>query len=119
MRRHLLSLATVALLAPVGAATPCGTPTTAVTTSLDGLHTLTSHTKWTAYPSVFDAQVRNVQFLVDGKVVWQTTKAPYTYEGASRWKAMLPAGQHRFTVTVTDTMGRHATTTARASVTAL
>jgi len=32
---------------------------------------------------------------------------------------MLPAGQHRFTVTVTDTTGRHATTTARASVTAL
>jgi hypothetical protein len=96
----------------------------AVTTTLDGRSTLPSRIHWTVHPKLAATKVLEVDFVIDGKIRWAETEAPFVYGGheeqgsypgylVTTW---LPAGKHRFGVKVTDIDGRVATHTTVARV---
>jgi hypothetical protein len=95
-----------------------------VTTSLDGRRTLPPRIHWAVHPKLPAARVLEVDFVIDGKVRWAETSAPFVYGG--HWDdgrypgylvtTFLRAGAHRFGVRVTDNDGRVATHTTVARV---
>jgi hypothetical protein len=89
-----------------------------VTSTLDGKTTLPSRIHWLASPKLPASSVREVAFLVDGKVRWIEHMAPYTYgeDGGYLVTTWLAAGRHRFTARVTDTRGRVASDSVSARV---
>jgi hypothetical protein len=111
----LASLALLAWLAP--AATPYGEGFR-VRTSLDGKTVLPHRIHWLGFPSLSRAKVREVAFLIDGKVRWIEHGAPYSYsdDGGYLVTSWLSPGRHRFTVRVRSTDGRTGTRTVVARV---
>jgi hypothetical protein len=115
----------IAVLATVPAVSAAAKPL-AVSSSIDGRKELPFRIRWIAHPNVSASSVLEVDFLVDGKVRWATTDAPFVYGGQddeSRYSGylvttFLAAGIHRFGVKVTDSDGRVATHTTRARVAA-
>jgi hypothetical protein len=94
-----------------------------VTSSLDGMTTLPSSIRWTATPKPSSAAISEVDFLIDGKVIWIEHIAPYVFggddNGANRGYLVttwLSPGAHRFTVRATGTGGTTATKTVTARV---
>ena len=98
------------------AARPTHAPTVAST--LHGKKLLPSRIRWVAVPSLRTAQVREVAFLIDGKIRWLEHKPPYTYsdDGGYLATTWLRPGSHRFTVRVRSTDGRIGTETVVARV---
>jgi hypothetical protein len=115
----------VVTLAALPAVSPAAKPLT-VSSSIDGRKALPSRIRWIAHPTESASRVVEVDFLIDGKVRWATTDAPFAYGGGdddSRYSGylvttFLAAGTHRFGVKVTDSDGRVATHTTRARVAA-
>jgi hypothetical protein len=71
-----------------------------LTSSLDGKSVLPHAIRWLAKPPTPYSRITKVQFLIDGKLRWIETKAPYVYgddsdELVTTW---LTAGKHTFTV---------------------
>ena len=110
------SVLEVAVASPVGA-----TPALKVTSTLDGMQTLPSRIRWvaTTKPTI----VSEVDFLIDGKVIWIEHNWPYVFGGddngtnrgylVTTW---LSPGAHRFTVRATAIGGGTATKTVIAKV---
>jgi hypothetical protein len=69
-------------------------------------------------PSVPSSKILWVKFLIDGRLTWLETHAPYYYGGEGNFlvTSFLSPGQHAFTVTAVTVHGRVASTTVRASV---
>lgn len=123
MRLLLLvtALVSVAVLVPSTWAGSAGT--FKVTSTLDGRTALPHRLHWLARPSLPPAQIREVDFLIDGKVDQVEHKSPYVYgeddEGrhlgylVTSW---LTPGLHRFAVRAIATGGRKATDTVVARV---
>jgi hypothetical protein len=118
--RLLVGLCVAAgVLAGVPLASAAAAQPFAVRTSLDGLKTLPSRIHWTVHPALPADQVLEVDFVIDGKVRWAETDAPFVYGGhwdGGRYPGylvttFLTAGTHRFGVRVTDNDGRVATHT--------
>ena len=89
-----------------------------VTSTLDHKTSLPHQVDWVATPSVPQAQVSRVDFLIDGKVHWTAHTAPYTYGDANNWlvTSWLTPGMHSFTTKVTTTSGSTAVDTVHAKV---
>ena len=112
-----------ALLASASAS--AAKPKLAITSSLDGKTVLPHRIHWIARPNVSQAQVRQVDFLIDGKLAWIEHMPPYNYSedenGAhlgylvTSW---LTPGRHRFAVRAITFDGRKVTDTVTARVTA-
>lgn len=102
------ALLVLAILATAGGAT--------VRSSLDGSKVLPHRIRWTAYPSVASSKVREVDFRVDGRLVWRERHPPYTYGMDGNWlvTSWLEPGEHRFTATVVTTGGGSASDTVHA-----
>jgi len=121
MPRHIavVSLAALALLAWLtpAAATPSKTGFK-VRTSLDGKTVLPHRIHWLGYPLLARDKVKEVAFLIDGRVAWIEHKAPYTFsdDGGYLVTSWLRPGPHRFTVRVRSTDGRTMGDTVRADV---
>jgi hypothetical protein len=81
-----------------------------VTSTLDGKKVLPHRIVWTARASE-PAQVKQVDFLVDGRVAWTELKVPYTYADDDGYlvTTWLKPGRHRFDVRVTAKNGQVAT----------
>jgi hypothetical protein len=112
----ILSLAT---LAGIAAASPGAKPKPfTVASSLDRKTVLPHRIRWLAYPKLPRTQIREVAFLIDGKVRWVEHNAPYSYseDGGYLVTSWLAAGRHRFTVRATSTSGRTAMHTVVARV---
>jgi hypothetical protein len=88
----------------------------AISSSLDGKRVLPHRIHWLAFPTAPAADVREVDFLVDGHLVWIEHHPPYTYGLDGNWlvTSWLRPGLHRFTVTLVTTDGRHASDTVTA-----
>lgn len=101
----LASLSGAVAIASAHATTAAGRP--AVTSSLDGKKVLPHRIHWLAYPNVPRAQVKEVDFLIDGQLRWIERKAPYTYGDDGNWlvTSWLTPGVHRFAVRVVTTRG--------------
>jgi hypothetical protein len=122
----LAALASLMLLAACGATS--SHPHTAssasprdrlsVKSSLASHSTLPHRIPWTATPSVPPAQVSEVDFLIDGRLLWVEHNAPYDYgsEGNFLVTSFLSAGRHTFTVRVATLGGKTASATATARV---
>ncbi len=109
------ALALLVAIAPA-AATP-SKKAFKVRSTLDGKTVLPHRIHWIARPS---AAAREVQFLIDGKVRWIESRAPYSYsdDGGYLVTSWLAPGLHRFTVRATSVTGRRATHSVVARVVA-
>ena len=122
-RTVLATLAALALLASASAS--AAKPKLAITSSLDGKTVLPHRIHWIARLNVSQAQVKQVDFLIDGKLAWIEHMPPYNYSedenGAhlgylvTSW---LTPGRHRFAVRAITFDGRKVTDTVTARVTA-
>jgi hypothetical protein len=121
----VLALSCAAALTPANAAprshlharTPAAKPIR-VTSSLDGKTVLPHRVHWLAYPHVKEEAIKEVAFLIDGKVRWIPDELPNTYSGTGGFlvTSFLTPGLHRFTVRVKTRDGRTASDTVRARV---
>lgn len=93
-----------------------------MTSTLDGMTSLPSRIQWVATPKPPSVIVPQVDFLIDGKVIWTETNPPYVFGGddggtnrgylVTTW---LSPGNHRFTVRASSG-GRSFTDTVTAKV---
>lgn len=121
----LIGASVVAATAALAAAGPTKEPTSRlraaasnigpsfkVASTLDGKTVLPHRIHWLVFPGP-RTQVREVAFLVDGKLRWVEHGAPYSYsdDGGYLVTSWLSPGLHRFTVRVLTTTGRTGTDT--------
>ena len=109
------------------AAAPLAHPTAqpfGVSTSIDSRTVLPSRIHWTVHPKLPASRVLEVDFVIDGKIRWSETDAPFVYGGHDDQgggtgylvTTFLSPGRHRLGVRVTDNDGRVATHTISARV---
>lgn len=91
-----------------------------VTSTLDGRTTLPHRIHWEATPSVAEADVSEVLFLIDGNPAWVEHNAPYFYgdDGNYLVTSFLSQGEHSFTVRVLGVGGQSAESNVNATVAA-
>ena len=122
MRRSMLTFLTVsgiaAALLPVAAEATSLNQRLRVTSSLDGKRVLPHRISWLAFPHLQTTSALKVDFLIDGKVRWSESKAPYSYsdDGGFLVTSFLAPGMHRFTVRVKTLDGRTVADSVRARV---
>jgi len=93
-----------------------------VTSTLDGHSALPHRIRWQAFPSVPAADVTEVDYLIDGRVLWVEHNPPYFYGdntgnyGNYLVTSFLTPGPHRFAVKVVTVDGRTASDTVTATV---
>ncbi|HJU47904.1 MAG TPA: hypothetical protein VJ689_07230 [Gaiellaceae bacterium] len=89
-----------------------------VTSTLHGKQVLPHRIRWIARPSLPQARVDEVAFLIDGKVRWIERRVPYGYgdDGGYLVTSWLQPGRHRFVVRVRSTDGQTATEVVLARV---
>jgi hypothetical protein len=110
-------IATLTLVGFVAASAASGQITSRVRSSLDGKSTLPNRIGWIAYPSAPSSRIKEVDFLVDGKIRWIEHHPPYSYaDGDGFVTTWLSAGPHRFTVTAVETTGTRSSDTVDAAV---
>lgn len=95
----------------------------ASTSSLDGETVLPQRTRWLVHPDVPDSAVREVDYIIDGKLRWVERIPPYYYGGDENGTnagylitTWLSPGQHVFTSEVVGAGGKLATDTLTARV---
>jgi hypothetical protein len=95
----------------------------AVTSSIDGQKVLPQQGRWLAHPNVAAARIREVDFLIDGKMRWVEHSAPYVYGGDDNganlgylFTSWLAPGEHTFTARVVTNDGHTATDRVNARV---
>jgi hypothetical protein len=112
----ILALTCAALLVPALAEAKTKRPT--VTSTLDGKTVLPHRVRWIAFPHLNGQDVKEIAFLIDGKVRWLPDELPWTYSGTGGFlvTSFLTPGLHRFTVRVKSSDGRIAIDTVRARV---
>jgi hypothetical protein len=88
-----------------------------VTSTLAGKTVLPHRIQWVASPSIPAAKVREVDFLIDGKVSWIEHHAPYSYGYDANYlvTSWLTPGLHRFAVRAIAADGTRATGVATAA----
>jgi hypothetical protein len=124
VRTQVLLLVLLATVVAVSSALARGDPKRfTVTSTLDGKTVLPLRIRWRARPQhVALAQVKEVDYLIDGRRAWTEHHAPYYYgsnEGAyGNWlvSSFLTPGEHTFVVRAITRSGRIATDTVKARV---
>jgi hypothetical protein len=120
------ALAMTALIAVAAPAAFAGadlrvTPTIKVTSTLKGRSVLPHRIRWFAHPTP-GVRIKEVDFLIDGKLAWIERQAPYAYSESygphvgylvTSW---LAPGRHRFAVRAIALDGRKASTVVTARV---
>ena len=117
----MLTAASASIAAPrLGSAGKAGFR---VTSSIDGKTTLPHRIRWIARHELPPAQIKQVEFLIDGKLAWIEHEPPYVYgddDGRHRGylvTSWLAPGIHRFAVRAIANDGRKGTSVVRARVT--
>lgn len=97
--------------------------TIAITSTLDGHATLPRRIIWQATPGTPAIQVREVDFLIDGRLAWVENNAPYIFGGDDNGTnrgylitTWLTPGPHVFIARAIATTGRTASNTVTATV---
>jgi hypothetical protein len=128
MKRLLLGAVVLALgtsCSSSGSGKAAPTPSTsaspvAVTSSITSGQRLSAAVDWRATPTTGSLDpVQDVQFLIDGKVVWTERNPPYAFDDGQLlppW--LLGNGPHELAVHVTTVSGHQATATAQVTVAA-
>src|SRR4051812_23271667 len=118
-RRYSLAiglLAAIAITVTTAATGASGAFT--VRSTLDGKTVLPHRIAWIARPSLPLGQIKEVDYLIDGKVRWIEEHAPYSYgdDGEALVTSWLSPGRHRFVVHAVANSGQAATDTVTARV---
>ncbi len=93
-----------------------------VTSTLDGHSALPHRIHWQAFPSVPAADITEVDYLIDGRVLWVEHNTPYFYGSDSGnygnylVTSFLTPGPHQFTVKLVTVDGKTASNTVTATV---
>jgi len=120
MRFRTVVVMVVVLAAALTAAVVRAAPnaTFKVASTLDGKTVLPHRIRWRALPTLPQAQMKEVDFLIGGRVAWIEPKAPYSYSDDEGFlvTSFLTPGRHRFAVRAVATDGRRATDTVTARV---
>jgi hypothetical protein len=82
-----------------------------VTSTLTGRKVLPHRIHWLAVPNVPPSKIREVDFLIDGRISWVEHAAPYSYGYNDNYlvTTWLAPGVHRFKTRALATDGRRAT----------
>jgi hypothetical protein len=90
--------------------------TLTVRSTLTGKTVLPHRIHWLGIPSLPESQIREIDFLIDGKVSWVEHHGPYSYgyDGNYLVTSWLTPGFHEFTVTAIAKNGSRASTASRA-----
>ena len=122
VRTQVLLLVLLATVVAVSSALARGDPKRfTVTSTLDGKTVLPLRIRWRARPQhVALAQVKEVDYLIDGRRAWTEHHAPYYYGSDNNRlvTTFLKPGLHTFTVRATTTDNQVATDTVKAQVVA-
>jgi hypothetical protein len=123
MRRHMLAFVLVLLLGAVATAAAAENTSFRVTSSLDGKRVLPLRSHWLVYPKVPSGKIKEVDFLIDGKLRWIEHESPYNYGSddfhghlgflITTW---LTPGLHRFSAVAKASDGRTGKETVTARV---
>jgi hypothetical protein len=91
-----------------------------VTSSLDGKTVLPLRIHWIGRPQVALSNVKELDFLIDGRLAWIEHRAPYVYADDGNWlvTSFLTPGKHAFAVRMITTDGRRSIDTVHARVVA-
>ncbi len=118
IRLPLLGLACALALVCVPSALSVAGSSFKVTSTLDGKSVLPHRIHWNGFATLPVGQLREIDFLIDGKVDWKEDKAPYTFadDGGYLVTSWLSPGRHRFAVRAIANDGRTATDTVVARV---
>jgi hypothetical protein len=86
--------------------------------TLDGKTVLPHRIHWLALPALPAAKLKEVDFLIDGRVAWVENKPPYSYADDRGYlvTSWLQPGEHRFTVRAVPFTGHPATDSVMARV---
>ena len=84
-RRLGLVLVAAGILAVPAALAQGGAAGFTVRSSLDGKTVLPLRIHWVAHPQLPAAQVKEVDFLIDGRLGWVEKKTPYVYADDGNW----------------------------------
>jgi hypothetical protein len=97
---------------------PAGAKPFNLASTLDGKTVLPHRIHWVALPALPASKLREVDFLIDGRLGWLETKPPYSYadDGGYLVTSFLTPGEHHFTVRAVPRAGRSATDTVTARV---
>jgi hypothetical protein len=123
-RNLIVALAALAAVIGVSSAgaTGGGTPIR-VSSSLDAKKVLPLRTRWLAHANVSPGKIKEVDFLIDGKLRWVEHYSPYNYGSDDRHGHLgflittwLTPGMHRFTARVVPNAGRPASHTVATRV---
>jgi hypothetical protein len=120
MRPNLVVGASILAGAVAAGAALAGGGAVGVTSSLEGTRVVPHRVKWVATVRPAATPVK-VFSLIDGKVRWVETEAPYVYGDDSDWlvTSWLAAGRHRFTVRAVASNGTKAEASTVATIAAL
>jgi hypothetical protein len=115
--RRIAALVFPATLIAATVAAASGT-TLKVTSSLDGKTVLPHRIAWMAYSTVPTAQIKEIDYLIDGKLRWvgHDSRSTYSDTGGYLVTSWLTPGVHKFTVRAVSGNGQTASDTVAARV---
>lgn len=118
VRIHIASIVGIAaVIASSSAFAGSGQPFK-VTSTLDGKTVLPLRIHWAGQPHLVLSKVREVDFLIDGRLGWVERKSPFVYASDGNWlvTSFLTPGKHTFTTRVITTSGSNSVDSVRARV---
>jgi hypothetical protein len=103
------------VVATTGTAIAAASTGFTVASTLAGKRALPRRVHWLGRPSLPPANVREVDFMIDGRRAWVEHRAPYSYGYDTNYlvTSWLRPGLHTFTVVAVATDGRRATVSSR------
>ena len=123
VRTHVIAFVTLGCLIAATSSVAAAPAPLTVTSTMDGKKVLPPYLHWIATPNVKPARIKEVDFLIDGKLRWVEHKVPYTYGSDDNhghlgylFTSWLTPGKHRFTAVVVTTAGEKASDAVSARV---
>ena len=123
MRLRSWIIPLVAAAAAISASNTFGSGAARVTSSLDGKTVLPQRSRWLVHPGIPVSSVREVDYLIDGKLSWVERSSPYYFGGDDNGAdpgylitTWIGAGRHVFTSRVVGIDGKATTDVVTARV---
>jgi hypothetical protein len=112
----LAALTAAVAIAATGSAIASRTTTFTISSTLSNKRALPHRTHWLGKPSLPASEIREVDFLIDGRRSWVEHHAPYSYgyDGNYLVTSWLRPGLHTFTVVAVASNGRRARISSQA-----
>lgn len=120
LRSNLVAIACLAAVVASSALASGETRSSKVTSSLDGKSVLPLRSHWIGRPRVALSKVKELDFLIDGRLGWVERRTPFVYAHDGNWlvTSFLTPGMHTFAIRMITLDGGKSTDTVHARVVA-